>query len=71
MKEQSERFGLGSFELKCKFGGKTENYSVVTTEQWQLELPSLFGDEHTPSKMCLLKQNFKHYAIIKKNKVWE
>ena len=48
IKDRSERFGLGSFELKlyrlCKVGGKTENYAIVTTEQWQLELPSLVAE---------------------------
>ena len=49
LKELSTKFGLGSFELKLyrlvKINGRTENYSIVTQQQLDLELPHLVNGD--------------------------
>ena len=43
LNDQAKKFGLGSFDLKLyrlvKISGKTENYSISTQQQLDLELP--------------------------------
>ena len=48
--ELALKFGMADFELKLfrlqrSSNGKTENYSIVTQQQWQMEIPFLLGDE--------------------------
>ena len=47
IKEQAEKFGLGSFDLKLfrleKVDGKAENFAIVTKAQLNMELPFLMG----------------------------
>ena len=48
-KEQGNKLGLGSFDLKLyrlvKGNGKTENYSILTQQQLDLELPQSLAGE--------------------------
>ena len=43
IKQQAEKFGLGSFDLKLfrleKIDGKAENFAIVTKAQLNMELP--------------------------------
>ena len=45
IKQQAEKFGLGSFDLKLfrlqKIDGKAENFAIVTKAQLNMELPFL------------------------------
>ena len=47
IKQQAEKFGLGSFDLKLfrleKIDGKAENFAIVTKAQLNMELPFLMG----------------------------
>ena len=47
IKQQGEKFGLGSFDLKLfrleKIDRKAENFAIVTMAQLNMELPSLMG----------------------------
>ena len=47
IKQQAEKFGLGSFDLKLfrleKIDGKAENFAVVMKAQLNMELPFLMG----------------------------
>ena len=47
LKEQAQKFGLGSFDLKfyrlTKVNDKAENYTISTQQQLELELPFLLG----------------------------
>ena len=49
LKEQANKLGLGSFDLKLyrlvKGNGKTENYSILTQQQVDLELPQILASE--------------------------
>ena len=49
LKEQASKLGLGSFDLKLyrlvKGNGKTENYSILTQQQLDLELPQILAGE--------------------------
>ena len=49
LKEQASKLGLGSFDLKLyrlvKGSGKTENYSILTQQQLDLELPQILAGE--------------------------
>ena len=49
LNEQAKKFGLGSFDLKfyrlAKISGKTENYSISTQQQLDLELPLLLDSD--------------------------
>ena len=49
LKEQANKLGLGSFDLKLyrlvKGNGKTENYSILTQQQLDLELPQILAGE--------------------------
>lgn len=48
IRELSQSYGLGSFELKLfrmtKISGKTENYAIITQRQLELELPCLLSE---------------------------
>ena len=44
------KFGVAEFELKPfrlqgSSNGKTENYSIVTQQQWEMGIPFLLGQE--------------------------
>ena len=43
IKQQAEKFGLGSFDLKLfrleQIDGKAENFAIVTKAQLNMELP--------------------------------
>ena len=47
IKQQAEKFGLSSFDLKLfrleKIDGKAENFAIVTKAQLNMELPFLMG----------------------------
>ena len=47
IKQQAEKFGLGSFDLKLsrleKIDGKAENFAIVTNAQLNKEIPFLMG----------------------------
>ena len=47
IKQQAEKFGLGSFDLKLfrleKIDGKAENFAIVTKAQLNMKLPFLMG----------------------------
>ena len=47
LKEQASKLGLGSFDLKLyhlvKANRKTENYSILTQQQLDLELPQILA----------------------------
>ena len=47
IKQQAEKFGLGSFDLKLfrleKIDGKAENFAIVTKAKLDMELPFLMG----------------------------
>ena len=47
IKQQAEKFGLGSFDLQLfrleKIDGKAENFAIVTKAQLNMELPFLMG----------------------------
>ena len=47
IKQQAEKFGLGSFDLKLfrleKIDGKAENFAIVTKAKLNMELPFLMG----------------------------
>ena len=47
IKQQAEKFGLGSFDLKLfrleKIDGKAENFAIVTKAELNMELPFLMG----------------------------
>ena len=49
LNEQAKKFDLGSFDLKfyrlAKISGKTENYSISTQQQLDLELPLLLDSD--------------------------
>ena len=49
LKEQANKLGLGSFDLKLyrlvKGNGKTENYSILIQQQLDLELPQILAGE--------------------------
>ena len=49
LKEQAQKFGLGSFDRKFhrlpKINGKSENYAISTKQQLELELPFLLGSD--------------------------
>ena len=49
LKEQASKLGLGSFDLKLyrlvKGNGKTENYSILTQQQLDSELPQILAGE--------------------------
>ena len=50
LKELALKFSMADFELKLfrlqrSSNGKTENYSIFTQQQWQMEIPFLLGDE--------------------------
>ena len=49
LNDQAKKFGLGSFDLKLyrlvKISGKTENYSISTQQQLNLELPLLLDSD--------------------------
>ena len=52
LKEQANKLGLGSVDLKLyrlvKGNSKTENYSILTQQQLDLELPQILaGDPNT------------------------
>ena len=42
IKQQAEKFGLGSFD-KVVSTGKAENFAIVTKAQLNMELPFLMG----------------------------
>ena len=47
--DQAKKFGLGSFDLKLyllvKISGETENYSLSTQQQLDLELPLVLDSD--------------------------
>ena len=49
LKEQASKLGLGSFDLKLyrlvKGNGMKENYSILTQQQLDLELPQILAGE--------------------------
>lgn len=50
IKELAMKFGMVNFDLKLFrlkriSNGKTGNYSIVTQQQWQMEIPFLLEDE--------------------------
>lgn len=50
LKELAMKFGMVDFDLKLFrlkriSNGKTENYSIVTQQQWQMEISFLLEDE--------------------------
>ena len=50
LNELALKFGMAEFELKLfrlqrSSNGKTENYSIVTQQQWEMEIPFLLGQE--------------------------
>ena len=49
LNDQAKKFGLGSFDLKLyrlvKISVKTENYSISTQQQLDLELPLLLDSD--------------------------
>ena len=50
IKELALKFGIAEFELKPfrlqrSSNGKTEHYSIVTQQQWEMGIPFLLGQE--------------------------
>ena len=49
LKEQAQKLGLGSFDLKfyrlTKINGKAENYAISTQQQLELKSPFLLGSD--------------------------
>ena len=49
LNDQAKKFGLGSFDLKLyllvQINGKTEDYSISTQQQLDLELPLLLDSD--------------------------
>ena len=50
LNELALKFGMAEFELKLfrlqrSSNGKTENYSIVTQQQWEMEIPFLLRQE--------------------------
>jgi len=46
LKELASKYGLGDFDIKvCRMapkpGGKSNNFAIITDDQWKLELPSM------------------------------
>ena len=57
LKEFALKFGMADFELKLfrlqrSSNGKTENYSIVTQQRWQMEIPFILGDEGQSNGKC-------------------
>jgi len=51
LKELATKFGFGNFDIKVfrmapKAGGKSNNFSINTDDEWKLELPSLLDGTH-------------------------
>ena len=49
LKELTIKYGLGDFDIKLyqmtpKAGGKSDNFTITTDDQWKLELPSMLDD---------------------------
>ena len=49
LKELAIKYGLDNYELKLyrmlkRIGGKTENFPITTSGQWQLELPIMLAE---------------------------
>ena len=69
IKQQAEKFGLGSFDLKLfrleKIDGKAENFAVVMKAQLNMELPFLIGSttsELNGGYLILILENVIYFS---------
>ena len=69
IKQQAEKFGLGSFDLKLfrleKIDGKAENFAVVMKAQLNMELPFLMGSttsELNGGYLILILENVIYFS---------